>query len=433
MKIAAPKYTRDFYPEDMQRREWIESAWIRASRAAGFQPWDGPILESLDLYKRKSGDEIVDQLFTLVTKGGDELAIRPEMTPTLARMIAARQSSLPRPIRWYTIGRMCRYERGQRGRLREFWQWNVDLLGVEGPIADAEAASVALDGLIELGLGPADVEARINSRALFAALLDLLQVPQPRHAAVFAVADKRGKTPEAELVKLFREAGLSDLQHGRLTEIFAAETLADVRRLAVPLGDGAWREELDRLDRVFEYLDALGKREFVRFDAGVVRGLAYYTGPVFEVFDKKGEFRALCGGGRYDRLMELMGGRPMPACGFGMGDVVLGELLAERGLAPPAENAVDYFLIPLEEERIPDLLRLAAGLRSRRRARVDYAMKPGNLSKLLRRASDLGAGKALLVGGREWASGLVRQRDLRSGEELDRPLSEFLDRPSPTC
>lgn len=429
MKIAAPKYTRDFYPQDMQRREWIESAWIRASRRAGFQPWDGPILESLDLYKRKSGEEIVGQLFSLVTKGGDELAIRPEMTPTLARMIAARQSSLPRPIRWYTIGRMCRYERGQRGRLREFWQWNVDLLGVEEPIADAEAASVALDGLIELGLGADDVEARINSRGLLAALLDLLDVPQERHAAVYAVADKRGKTPDAELVKLYREAGLSELQLARFTELFGAENLADVRRFATPLGDGAWRGELDRLERMFDFLDALGKRDFIRFDVGVVRGLAYYTGPVFEIFDKRGELRALCGGGRYDRLMELMGGRPMPACGFGMGDVVLGELLAKRGLSPPVDDAIDFYLVPLEEERMHDLLRLAAGLRSRRKARVDYAMKPGNLSKLLRRAGDLGAEKVLLVGGREWSSGLVRQRDLRSGEERDLPLAEFFDAP----
>lgn len=425
-KISAPKYTRDFYPAEMRTREWIESAWTRASRAAGFLPWDGPILETTELYKRKSGEEIVSQLFHLTTKGGDELAIRPEMTPTLARMIAERQASLPRPIRWYSVGRMCRYERGQRGRLREFWQWNVDLLGVDDPIADAEVISVALDGLENLGLTSEDVEVRINSRSLLSALLVSLGIEEARHAQVFAATDKRGKIPDVELQKLYRQAGLDDVAVGKLLALMQVKTLSDVKNWAGSSVDAAWRKELDRLERVFECLAALGKSDYTRFDVAIVRGLAYYTGPVFEIFDRQGELRALCGGGRYDRLMETMGGQAMAACGFGMGDVVLGELLAARGLKPPAEPPVDYYLVPLEEERVTDMLSIARRLRKDRGLRVDYAMKPGNLSKLLRRASEMGAKNVLLIGGREWAAGAVRQRDLSTGEETVRLREEFL-------
>lgn len=425
-KIAAPKYTRDFYPSDMRTREWIESAWNQASRAANFLPWDGPILETTDLYKRKSGDEILSQLFHLTTKGGSELAIRPEMTPTLARMIADRQASLPRPIRWYSVGRMCRYERGQRGRLREFWQWNVDLLGVEGPIADAEVISVALDGLEALGLTSEDVEARINSRSLLSSLLAAIGIEEAKHAQVFAATDKRGKIPDADLEKLYRQIGLSDTAVGKLLELMQIQTPADVRAWAGVATEADWASELVRLEQVFEYLAALGKGDYIRFDVGIVRGLAYYTGPVFEIFDRKGELRALCGGGRYDRLMETMGGQAMPACGFGMGDVVLGELLTERGLKPPDEAPVDYYLVPLEEERLSDMLSIARRLRKDRGARVDYSMKPGNLSKLLRRASEMGAKKVLLIGGREWSAGTIRQRDLATGEDSDRPREEFI-------
>jgi histidyl-tRNA synthetase len=416
MKIAPPKYTRDFYPDDMRTREWIESAWHEASRAAGFAPWDGPILETLDLYKRKSGEEIVEQLFNIASKGSQELAVRPEMTPSLARMIVQRQSSLARPIKWYTIGRMCRYERGQRGRLREFWQWNVDLLGLEGVVADAEVISTALDGLERLGLTSQDVAVHINSRSMLSAMLSAAGVADTMHPAVYAVADKRSKLPAAEIDKLFAKIGLSDDAWSKVKELFSVASLGDLRSLAASWKDDRAMAEVGSLEQLFDLVSALGKEAYARFDIGIVRGLAYYTGPVFEIFDLKGELRAICGGGRYDRLMETMGGQPMPACGFGMGDVVLGELLAERKLRPAARSTLDDYVIALEENGLAKMLGVVGQLRQAGR-RVDFAPKAGSKEKLLKRAVEAGARRAILVGGPEWEQGQVLCRDLQSRAE----------------
>ena len=425
MKIPAPKYTRDFYPEEMRRREWIESAWTDASRAAGFLPWDGPIFETLELYKRKSGNEIVEQLFNLASKGSQELAVRPEMTPSLARMIANRQASLPRPVKWYTIGRMCRYERGQRGRLREFWQWNVDLLGIDGPIADAEVMSVAVDGLERLGLTADDVALRINSRSMLSALLSSLGIAPDLHAKVYAVTDKKGKVAQAELEKLYAQIGLSPETLVQILDLMNCATLDDVRSFAARRSDENVSLELAKLEELFAHLASLDKAAYCQFDIGIVRGLAYYTGPVFEVFDRKGELRAVCGGGRYDQLMETMGGQAMPACGFGMGDVVLGELLTERKLSPPSDSPLDYYLVPIGDERIGDVLSLTQKLR-RAGKKADYSPKAGNLNKILKKANDAGVRTVLLVGGDEWARGQVKLRDMQTREEREVAISELV-------
>lgn len=425
MKIPAPKYTRDFYPEEMRRREWIEAAWVNASRAAGFLPWDGPIFETLELYKRKSGNEIVEQLFNLASKGSQELAVRPEMTPSLARMIANRQASLPRPIKWYTIGRMCRYERGQRGRLREFWQWNVDLLGVEGPIADAEVMSVAVDGLERLGLTADDVALRINSRSLLSALLTSLGIAPDQHARVYGVTDKKGKVAQPELEKLYAQIGLSQETLTQILNLMNSQSIEDVRSFASRRSDEQVAKEIAKLEELFSHLASLEKGPYCQFDIGIVRGLAYYTGPVFEIFDRKGELRAVCGGGRYDQLMETMGGQAMPACGFGMGDVVLGELLNERKLSPPSDSPLDYYLIPMADERLADVLSLTQRLRKGGK-KVDYSPKAGNLSKMLKKASETGVKSVILVGGEEWTRGQVKIRDMQSREEREVSITDLL-------
>jgi histidyl-tRNA synthetase len=424
MKAAGVKFMRDFFPDEMRVRQWIEDQWRRVSVRAGFEPWDAPILEQLELYKRKSGPDIVRQLYTLTDQGGRELAIRPEMTPSLARMVAQRQAMLPRPIKWFCIARMCRYERGQRGRLREFFQWNADILGIEGPIADAEVISVALDGLEAVGLTCDDIDCRVNSRSLLAALLVGIGIPADRHAEVYAVTDKRGKIPEAELSQRYRELGLAPATLERLLELVACASLDDVRRFAVTRGIAGHESELDRLEQLFGYLDALGKSPFCRFDVGVVRGLAYYTGPVFEIFDKGTQLRAICGGGRYDHLLELMGGQPLPAVGFGLGDVVLTELLKERNRLPADHSPTEYYLVALEPERLADALRLAQRLRARGIA-ADYAMRTASLSKSMKRAGDAGVQNVVLVGGREWSDGRVRVRDMKSGQEVEIPIDRL--------
>lgn len=424
MKIPAVKYMRDFYPEDMRLRTWIEEQWRRVSLRAGFEPWDAPILEHVDLYKRKSGDEIVRQLYTLTDQGGRELAIRPEMTPSLVRMIAQRQAALPRPIKWFCIARMCRYERGQRGRLREFFQWNVDVLGVAGPIADAEVISVALDGLEAVGLDHDDIEVRINSRSLLAALLTGIGIPPERHSEVFAVTDKRGKVSDEDLRELYSALRFEPQTFERLWELITCRSLDDVQRIAEQLGAADTQSELRTVRELFGYLESLGKAEYCRFDIGIVRGLAYYTGPVFEVFDKRGALRAICGGGRYDQLLASMGTPAMPAVGFGLGDVVLTELLKEHGKLPPFNTATEYYVIALEQERMVDAMRIAQRLRSRGVA-AEYAMRPGNLAKAMKRAGESGVRKVVLVGGREWEQGALKVRDMTTGDERDTPVEQI--------
>lgn len=424
MKVPPVKYMRDFYPEEMRLRQWIEDQWRTASERAGLAPWDAPIVESLDLYTRKSGDEIVGQLYTLVDRGERELAIRPEMTPSLARMIAARAASLPRPIKWYTIGRMCRYERGQRGRLREFWQWNVDILGAAGSAADAEVIGIALDALETMGLSAADVEARINSRDLLAALLGGIGIPEARHAQVYAAMDKRGKVPEAALDAMLAEIGLASRPLELLRELITIQKLDDVARFAqrheIPTAMAA----ADELEKLFDYLAALGKSDYARYDIGVVRGLAYYTGPVFEIFDREATLRAVCGGGRYDRLLETMGGQPMPAVGFGMGDVVLAELLAEKKKLPSFAPIVETHVIPLDDSLLCDAMKVAHRLRAKGE-RADYALKAAPLGKALKRAAESGARYVILIGLDEVAAGSAKRRDLASGAETILPIDKI--------
>ncbi|MGL5095694.1 MAG: histidine--tRNA ligase, partial [Planctomycetia bacterium] len=401
-----------------------------ASENAGFQPWDAPILEHLDLYRAKSGPEIVKQLYTLTDQGGRELAIRPEMTPSLARMVSARAAALPRPVKWYCIARMCRYEAGQRGRLREFWQWNCDVLDVTGPPADAEVIGVALDALEARGLTADDVEVRVNSRSLMAALLNAAGVPPDRHADVYAVADKRGKVEPEKLKEMFEALGLGPTVLNSVLELLESASLDQLEETGRRLGLTGFEEEVALLRQLFDLLDALDKNAYYRFDPGVVRGLAYYTGPVFEMFDRSANLRALCGGGRYDRLLEALGGASMPACGFGMGDVVLTELLKDLGRLPTAPAAVVCHVIPFDAERLVDAARIARRLR-RRGVSADYAMKPAALGKALKRASAAGVPYVVLVGGDEWTAGRLRIKDLRRGEERDVLLDEIDAHPFP--
>jgi histidyl-tRNA synthetase len=385
-------------------------------------------MEYLDLYTRKSGEEIVGQLF--VISGRDEgkedrpKAIRPEMTPSLARMIAQHQSSLPRPIKWFCIARMCRAERGQRGRLREFWQWNADILGVDHATADAEVISVALDALLAMGLTPDDLEVRINSRTLLTQMLTGIGVDEGQLTAVYAALDKRAKIPAEAFLEMLSRIGLPDSHINSISAMMELKSLENVASFIEQFPTKEASKPLQQLAQVFDALDGLGKRPFCRFDMGVVRGLAYYTGPVFEIFDKRADLRALAGGGRYDNLLSVMGGQPMPAVGFGMGDVVLAELLKEVNKLPTGENSIDSYVIPLSEDRMPDVLRLVARLRARGKS-VDYPLSPGNLGKLMKRADALGARQVILVGGSEWDRGQYKIRNMDDGSEYEVPRQEW--------
>jgi histidyl-tRNA synthetase len=414
---------RDFAPEDLAIRSHVFDAWRRVSRRYGFQEYDGPPLEALDLYVEKSGEEIVSQLFNFTDKGEREVSLRPEMTPSLARILADRSRAMPKPIRWFSVPQLFRYEKQQRGRLREHFQWNVDVVGEEGVGADAEVLAVALDALRELGLTSGDVRARVSDRRLLSALLHASGVREDRLLAAFAVIDKLEREPrEKSLSRLQNEAEVTAAQAGEILDLFQDPGLDAVRERF--RDDPAVQEEAARLEEYFQAIHAMELGDFVEFDLTIVRGLAYYTGIVFEIFDRQGEFRAVCGGGRYDRLLERVGGESLPAVGFGMGDVVLTELLKDRGLLPEVRRSVDYFVVCVGDEVRERALTLAHRLRSRG-ASVAYALRGAGVRKQFKNAESEGAREVVVLGPDELSAGVAKVRNMTSGEERDVPLADL--------
>ncbi len=361
MNTGALPGFRDFYPEQFAQRAWLFERWRDVARRFGFVEYDGPPLEPLELYTRKSGEEIVGQLYNFEDKGGRAVSLRPEMTPTVARMVAARANALRKPVRWFSIPQLFRYERQQKGRLREHFQLNVDIFGEADVAADAELLAVACEIMRACGLGPDDVVARVSDRRLLTALLRGVGVPDAATGAVFAAVDKIEREPADVLVRKMAEAGVAGGVAGRVLELVKASDF-DALRLDFA-GDAEVSAALERFDAYRALLEAHGVREYLKLDLTIVRGLAYYTGIVFELFDTKGEFRAVCGGGRYDDLLEALGGVSMPALGFGMGDVVLGELLKARGKMPTGEPATDFAIVPQPGVAPELVVRVGAALR----------------------------------------------------------------------
>lgn len=376
---------RDFYPEELARRTHIFRAWRSVARKYAFEEYDGPPLEPLDLYTKKSGDEIVGQLYNFVDKGGRDITLRPEMTPTFARMVGARASALRKPVRWFAIPQLFRYERAQRGRLREHFQLNVDIVGETSELADAELLTVAVDIMRELGLTHEDVRARVSDRRLLNGVLVTLGVTPEQLPAVYAVVDKISRQPVEVSAEKLRTAGLT---HDLVERVLALASGTTFEALQAEFGASPHaREAIERFGRYLEHCTALGIGEWVTLDLSIVRGLAYYTGIVFELFDAKGELRAICGGGRYDDLLKALGGADLPALGFGMGDVVLGELLTERGLWPEqAQEPVDFQVVAGNgalDRPYADVLRLVTALRG-----ADFSVAHGlNAERYLSQAT----------------------------------------------
>ena len=418
--MATPAFVRlpgfrDFAPEEMAVRTHIFDAWKSVARRYAFREYDGPPLESLDLYVEKSGEEIVGQLYAFTDRGDRQVAMRPEMTPSLARILAERSRAMPKPIRWFSTPQLFRYERQQRGRLREHFQWNVDIVGESGVAADAEVLAVALDGLKALGLGPDDVRARVSDRRLLSAVLSGAGVAADRLTAAYAVIDKvERQTRERSLQRLVDEVALDADQAESILALIEGPGLDRVRE-AFP-DDADVSEALDRFDEYLGLMDSLGFGPYVDVDLRIVRGLAYYTGIVFEVFDARGELRAVCGGGRYDRLLELVGGPPLPAVGFGMGDVVLTELLRDLGRLPDPSPHVDYFIAIIGEALRPQALELARRLRDAGHS-VAYPLKRQAVRKQFKAAETEGAREVVVLAPDEVARGEAVVRDMRSGGE----------------
>ena len=406
---------RDFYPDELALRNHIFATWREVARRYGFQEYDGPPLEPLELYTDKSGEEIVQQLYAFEDKGGRKVALRPEMTPTLARMVGAHAQALKKPIRWFSIPQLFRYERQQRGRLREHFQLNMDVLGEASPLADAELIAAAIDIMRAFGFGPKDVRLRLSDRRVLTSLLQKHpQFQGERVKIAFEALDKMERQSPHELDKRLRDAQFDPSAIDRLLEVASLKGLEAVLQALHGCPNGP--EFGENLAKVVGALDAMGLSEFVEFDLTVVRGLAYYTGTVFELFDAKKSLRAICGGGRYDGLLKALGGTDLPALGFGMGDVVLGELLKERRPADQASTKLDAFLIAVSSEDVAPVLKLAHQLRDLGAA-VEYGLRPAAIRKQLELAAARGAPRAIIVGPDERAAGEVVVRDLKAGTE----------------
>lgn len=410
---------RDYYPEVYSRLDHIIKTWRKTALSYGFEEFDGPIIETLDLYRIKSGDEITGQLYNFIDKGGRELALRPELTPTVARMVAKIQSETPKPIKWFSIPRCMRYEKPQKGRLREFFQFNVDIIGEEEGLSDVDVIGVAIDSLVALGLGPDDFVVKINNREFVSGFFHDMGVGDEDASRLYKIIDNARKVDASVTKQKIEDFGLTADQKRGLERYLSLKDISDLRDMEY---SNPGKESLLSL---FSFIDSSGLGGYCSLDVTVVRGLDYYTGTVYEIFDRSERMRAICGGGRYNHLLKEFGGSELPACGFGMGDVVLGEILKQKGLLPEYSKKIDYFLVRITEEEMPSLLEAGHKLRGKGFA-VEYAYRPLVVKKQMARASRSGAGKALIFGRDELKVGKVILKDLSSGEEKKVGLEEIL-------
>ncbi|PYL42847.1 MAG: histidine--tRNA ligase [Verrucomicrobia bacterium] len=400
---------RDFLPEDCAARNYIFARWREVARRYGFVEWEGPLLEPTELYKKKSGEEIVDQLFNFIDKGEREVALRPELTPTLARVVAAHEREFKKPLKWFSIGQFFRYEKQQRGRLREHFQLNCDIIDESDLAADIELVALCIDVLRTFGLTEKDFVVRISDREFWTDFLREKDVPADRWGEFLQAIDKFGREPRektAEKLGKFAEPVFATLKSGGKSE---------------------------KLDKLVDALRGRGLADFVAIDIGIVRGLAYYTGIVFEVFDRAGKFRAVAGGGRYDNLVAQLsdGGVSLPALGFAMGDVVLGELINEIPRAREAmqkaitsDRKIDIYIVIAKEERRADALTQIQQLRDRGFL-VDYPLIPTKVARQFQAAEEAGASVAVLYGD-EWPQ--VKIKNMETAKQELVPSKKLMDR-----
>ncbi len=410
--IRPVKGTRDFYPEKMAVRTWLYGRLRQISEAFGYQEYEAPILESLDLYAAKSGEELVKkQSYAFYDKGGDQIVLRPELTPSLARMIAQRQRQLVYPLRWWSFGPFWRYESPQKGRSREFFQWNIDLIGVDSPEADAEMVAIAASMLKSVGLESSEAAVLVNDRQLVNRQLEIVGIPEESRQDALTWIDRRPKMSPETWAAYGADLGFSSRKIEAVQAFLARPDL--------------WTES-ERLVRVFDALAAMGVREYVRYDPGIIRGLPYYTGIVFEAFDLRGSVRrAILGGGRYDNLMAAVGGDPMPAVGFAMGDMVITVILEELGRLPQDLSAspADVLVTMFDESTAAASFALAASLRA---SGLKVAVYPqiAKLGKQFKYADRIGVRLAAVLGPDEVAAGQVTVKNLATREQVSMPQDE---------
>jgi histidyl-tRNA synthetase len=412
--IQAVRGTRDFYPEAMAFRNWLHGKVRAISERFGYQEWEAPILERLELYAAKSGEELVkEQSFVLTDRGGDELALRPELTPSLARLVAQRQATLVLPARWFSFGPFWRYERPQRGRTREFFQWNIDLLGAELPAADGEIVAIGAEFLRSLGLTASEVGIHVNSRRLMERKLAEIGVDDEQRIDVFRLIDRRDRMSAEKWHAWALDTGLSESQLAALRDLLADAQL--------------WQESSE-LREVFATAEALGVADFLTYDASIVRGLDYYTGPVFEAYDRDRKFRAIFGGGRYDNLVADVGGERITGVGFAMGDVIIELLLERAGRRPELPASPSQVLVTLfSADLYPQTLAFAARLR-RAGINAEQVLAATRLGKQIRLADRKGIPYVAILGPNELEAGQVVLKNLATGEQTASTEAEAVAR-----
>jgi histidyl-tRNA synthetase len=412
-KIESIKGTRDYYPEEMAVRTFIYKNARKVSESFGYEEIDGPFLESIDLYAAKSGEELVkEQSFVFEDRGGGLIALRPELTPSIARMVAQRQNQLVYPLRWWSWGPFWRYERPQKGRTREFFQWNIDLIGVDSPEADAEMVAIAANFLIELGLSADQVKVFVNNRQLMDLELQSLDIPGDLRLKVFRLIDRRDKLSPDNWISYGKDLGLTTNQITGLENILNDLNL--------------WHKSKD-LIRLFQVVDSLGVSEYVKFAPHIIRGLDYYTGTVFEVWDQDGEFRAILGGGRYDSLVEAVGGKPLPAVGFAMGDLIISLVLKkfDRLSASVNQSAAPILVTLFDQSTTSESFRVAATLRRAGFNVICYPIED-KLGKQFRFGDRMGIKLSLILGPDEIKNKQVSIKDLNTGEQITIPESDVI-------
>ena len=418
MNLSPPRGTRDFYPDEMRLRAWLHGRFREVARRFGFEEYDAPVVESADLYVRKAGEEIVDQIYTFRDKSGRDLALRPEMTPSLARLVLQKGGALGLPIKWFSVPQCWRYERMTRGRRREHFQWNMDVFGVAEVTAEAELLAAASALFEEAGLGADDLDVRVSNRRLLQGLLRAGGVSEDLFGPVCVQLDKLEKVPREAVEEELGRLGVDAEVVARALEFASCATLEEARAL------GGDEQGLAEIERLFELAAAYGYDGRLRFDPSLVRGLAYYTGIVFEAFPARGGLRALCGGGRYDRLLSAFGGRDVPACGFGFGDAVIVELLKDLGRLPELPARVDDVVFAFASDLRAPAMEVAARLRRAGRS-VDLILEDRRMKWAFRHADSAGAARLVLLAPEEWARGVVKVRDLSTGEEVERRPEEL--------
>jgi len=425
--LQAVKGTRDFYPDDMRLRTWLFGLWREVAAQYGFEEYDSCVLESEELYIRKAGDEITDQLYNFIDKGGRRVALRPEITPSLARMVMAKGTSLPLPARWFAIAQCFRYENMQRGRKREHFQWNMDVIGLASEAAEAELMAAQCAFLRATGLSlsaeKCEVVIKVSNRQVIQHFLEGLGITGDAFAAVCVIIDKHDKIGRDATIHALAGLGIAPEAAGRILEILAVTGLSEAAAIVGPGNPG-----ISSLSRLISHLADFGIAHCARIDLSVIRGLSYYTGCVWEVFDASGSLpRAIAGGGRYDRLIESFGGTPVPMVGFGFGDVVISEILSERGLIPASVLArgIDDVVYPMSAAEFPVANQLARALRAQgRKVAVDYSER--RFKHVVKRAEDDGAKRLLVLGMDEVKNRRVTVRQLgKERVENSVPLSEL--------